>query len=429
MRDHRHGVKLSGTKEPSHLDPGGVHLPASDTVEREPLEDDVASEVHFGGPARRAEHVDPAAGTRRAERLDMSVGVSAHLTDQVDADAASQFLDPGDDVILGRIEGVMRPHLGCQVTPERVEIRSQHQRGPRRPEHPDGEAADRAAPQHQRGAAGDVSPLQGGVDAVADRVHDGTDLGGDPVELHHVRDRHGDVVGEGAVAVDPDDRRPDTEMTVAGATWNTVAADDVPFGGDQVTDGEQSFGARFTPKFDDLAGKLMTDGDRWSQSVGRPAVPLPDVKVGAAHAGMMDADEHVSRTTDRSGALDEFHSNARGCLYNCAHETFTGKGTAKICRCRRASPRSPEMGSRGVFWFRWTFVPLSVRRVGGGKFRLETPFAVRARSGFIACAVLRATTCGVSVAVQTSARCHAATGMNSGFARCCCIAVLSSDVR
>ena len=82
--DDRPRVELAGPEEPPHLVPGLVHPPAGDAVEREALEDHVAREVHFGGAARRAQQVDPAAQSRRGERLGMPARVAAHLADQVD---------------------------------------------------------------------------------------------------------------------------------------------------------------------------------------------------------------------------------------------------------------------------------------------------------------------------------------------------------
>ena len=77
-------------------------LRPGDAVQREPLEDDVAGEVHLGRPARRAQQVDPAAQPRRGERLGVAARVAAHLADEVDAVAAGQLADPGQHVVGGR---------------------------------------------------------------------------------------------------------------------------------------------------------------------------------------------------------------------------------------------------------------------------------------------------------------------------------------
>ena len=125
------------------------------------------------------------------------------------------------------------------------------------------------------------------MDGVAHRIHDGADIGRDAVELHDVGGRHRDVFGEGAVAVDADDLSAVAEVGVAGAALEAVAADDVAFGGDQVAHGEEAAGRRLRAELGDLASELVarsTTGGRSRRL--RPAIPLPDVQVGAADAGV-----------------------------------------------------------------------------------------------------------------------------------------------
>ena len=119
-----------------------------------------------------------------------------------------------------------------------VEVAGDDQRGPGGAGHPDREAPDRAAAEHQDRAAGHLR-LEHRVDRVAHRIHDGADLGGDAVELHDVGGRHRDVVGEGAVAIHADDLGAPAEVAVAQAALQTVSADDVAFGRDQVAHREQ----------------------------------------------------------------------------------------------------------------------------------------------------------------------------------------------
>ena len=164
-----------------------------------------------------------------------------------------------------------------------------------------------------------TSRLEHGVDRVAHRVHDGADLGGDAVELHDVGGRHRDVVGEGAVAVHADDLGALAEVGVAQAALEAVAADDVSFGGDQVADGEQSGAGRLPAQLDDLAGELVADDDRRLEPAAGPAVPLPDVEIGAADAGVVDADQHVGGSAGGHGPVPQHHSGAGSCLHQSAH--------------------------------------------------------------------------------------------------------------
>ena len=101
--------------------------------------------------------------------------------------------------------------------------------------------------------------LEDGVDRVAHRIHDGADLGGDSVELHHVRGRHRDVVGEGAVAVDADDPGALAEVSRAQPALEAVPADDVAFRGDRVAHGEQPLALGLAAELDDLSRELVAD--------------------------------------------------------------------------------------------------------------------------------------------------------------------------
>ena len=95
--------------------------------------------------------------------------------------------------------------------------------------------------------------LEHRVDGVAHRVHDGADLGGDAVQLHHVRGRHRDVLGERAVAIHADDLGAPAEVGVAQPALQAVAADDVAFGRHQVAHGEQAGRRGIPAQFGDLA--------------------------------------------------------------------------------------------------------------------------------------------------------------------------------
>ena len=176
---------------------------------------------------------------------------------------------------------------------------------------PDREAADRSAAEHQHGAAGHLG-LEHGVHRVAHRVHDGADLGRDAVELHDVGGRHRDVLGEGAVPVHADDLGALAEVGRAQPALQAVAADDVALGGHQVAHGEQPGGLGLAAELDDLARELVADDDRRLEPVAGPAVPLPDVEVGAADAGVVDPNQHVAGTAGGNGHLPEDHPGARG---------------------------------------------------------------------------------------------------------------------
>ena len=154
---------------------------------------------------------------------------------------------------------------------------------------------------------------------VAQRIHDRADLGGDAVQLHDVARGHRDEVGKRAVAVDANDLGALAEMTGTEAALEAVPADDVALGGDQVAGGEQARGLGLASERDDLARELVADDHRRLEPVAGPAVPFPDVQVGAADAGEVDADEDVARPVGGRRTLPQHHSRPGSLLHESAH--------------------------------------------------------------------------------------------------------------
>ena len=79
-------------------------------------------------------------------------------------------------------------------------------------------------------------------------------------------------------------------MRIAGAAEQRALVDDVPLGGDAVTD------LHALDKAADrnhIAGELMAANERRLATTGGPCVPLVNVHVGAADAGAAHANEHL----------------------------------------------------------------------------------------------------------------------------------------
>jgi hypothetical protein len=72
------------------------------------------------------------------------------------------------------------------------------------------------------------------VDRVSGRVHDGADLGGNSIQLHHIRGGHRDVLSEGAIAIYANDLGALAEVCFANPALETVSAHYVAFGRDEV---------------------------------------------------------------------------------------------------------------------------------------------------------------------------------------------------
>ena len=270
----RPGIELTAAQESAHLVPGLVHLPAGDTIEGQAFEDHVAREIHFGGSAGRTEEVDSSAESRGGKCLGVTARVAAHLADQVDAISAGELEDPGEHIIAAGIQRDVGAHRAGQFEPAGVEVAGDDERRTGGAGDAHRKAADRAAAEHEDGAAGDRG-FENGVDGVAHRIHDRADFGGDSIELHHVRCGHRDVVGKRAVAVDADDPGALAEMGRAQAALETVPADDVAFRGYRVSNGEQLFALGLPAELDDLSGKLMADHHRGLEAGRWPRRPIP----------------------------------------------------------------------------------------------------------------------------------------------------------
>ena len=154
---------------------------------------------------------------------------------------------------------------------------------------------------------------------VAHRVHDGADLGGDAIEAHDVRGRHRDELGEGPVPVHADDLGALAQVGRAQTALEAVAADDVALRCHQVADRKQPCRRRLAAELDDLAGELVADHDGGLEPVAGPAVPFPDVEVGTADAGVVDADQDVGGAARWNRNVLEGHARARGCFHESAH--------------------------------------------------------------------------------------------------------------
>src|SRR5690606_3899120 len=282
-------------------------------------------------------------------------GMAAHLADQVDAEAPGEFADLLDHVACAGVEHLVRPHRGGEVAAGRIEVGGDHQCCSGGAQHSHREAPDRAAADHQNRGSCDVAALQRSVHRVADRVHDRPDVGRDAVELHHVGGRHRDVVGERAVAIDPDDLGADTEVRVAGSARDAVAADDVTLCGNHVTSCKNPVCLRLRSEVDDLPGELVTDNHGGSHSTRCPGIPLPDVQVGAAHSGVVNTDQQIARTHGGLRGLDQPESHVWRGFHDGAHIDSESGKCSNIIACAIVS-KSPigHLAHHSIVWMTGT---------------------------------------------------------------------------
>lgn len=89
-------------------------------------------------------------------------------------------------------------------------------------------------------------------------------------------------------------------MTAAGEAVAATAAGDVALAADDVAGGE---GVDVGADGDDLAHELVADGERHLDGGLGPLVPLKDMNVGAADAGVVHADQYVVDADGRLGDI------------------------------------------------------------------------------------------------------------------------------
>jgi hypothetical protein len=214
------------------------------------------------------------------------------------------------------VNDVVRTHLPGERESRVVHVRGDDARRAGGLADPDGENADRAASGDEHRCAGDLG-REHRVKRVAHRIVNAADVERDRVvEVPHVRRRHGDVLGEAAVAIDADDARVGADVRIARAAEQAAAVDDVPFGGHAIAGvhvGDEP------SDLDDFAGELVADDDRRLHAALCPRIPVVNVHVGAAHAGAPHPNEHFVFSDCRLGNVAEFEPRSRRWFHQRFH--------------------------------------------------------------------------------------------------------------
>ena len=138
--------------------------------------------------------------------------------------------------------------------------------------------------------------ISGGIDAVVD-----------PAD----RFGYGEILGEGAVAVDAQDLHVVADVELAEQGGQVAGVVDVGLGGDIVADLDP---LDVAADLHDFAGHLVAHGlgqALLADPVGGPGVPLVDVDVGAADGGGPDLDQHLVGGDPGKVHLQQFPSQLR----------------------------------------------------------------------------------------------------------------------
>ena len=164
--------------------------------------------------------------------------------------------------------GAERPR---ELHPERDVVGREEPPGAERLRDRDREEADRAAPEHGDGTAGEILRRRR-EHGVAERLLQARDLGRElrAVVVPDDRGRNGDVVGEAAVPIDAEDLRLLAHVGLPGPAVEADAARHVALGRDVVALLDVAHAA---PRRDDRSAQLVAERQRRLHALGRPLIP------------------------------------------------------------------------------------------------------------------------------------------------------------
>ena len=271
-----------------HLVPGFVHAPAVDAVQGQTLEDHLVP-VDAGAVGQDAEQGDLAAVVHAIEHVVEGSRMAGHFERDVEA----LHVQVAHHVLHRLLRDVHHPrgaHVGGELQAIVVDVGDHHVARADVLADTGGDDADGAGAGDQHVFADDVE-LQRTVRGVAVGIEEGGQLAGNLVgNRPQVAGRHGHVFGEGAVAVDADADRVRAQVLATGTAVSAMAADDMAFGGDAITNAVAGDGRT---QLDDAANKLVADDQPRLDRPLAPLIPLVDVQVGAADRGLFQLDQHL----------------------------------------------------------------------------------------------------------------------------------------
>ncbi len=217
-------------------------------------------------------------------------GIAAHFQPHVEAFLHAEFFLHIGEGLARDVERDVRAHFFGQVEAVLIHIGNDDIARTGVPDDGGGHEADRTRAGDQHVFAEDVE-AERGVHGVAEGIEDAGHIKVDArAVVPHVAHGQGEILREGAGAVDADADGVRAEMAPAGEAIAAAPTDDVAFAAHDFA-GEKV--VHIFADFDDLADELMADDHRHGDGLLRPGVPFVDVQVGAADAGAVHLDEHV----------------------------------------------------------------------------------------------------------------------------------------
>src|SRR2546428_13775755 len=124
------------------------------------------------------------------------------------------------------------------------------------------------------------------------------------------------VLGKSAVAVNAHADGVFAEMAPASQAIAAMAADQMPFAGDEIA-GLEVFDVAAHRRYG--AHKFMADDHRWTNRLLRPGIPLIDVYIRAADGCFKDFDQNIIDARLRNGDFLQHQTRGGGLFDNSAH--------------------------------------------------------------------------------------------------------------
>ncbi len=219
------------------------------------------------------------------------LGAAGHLQADVEALAQTERALPVGDGGAGDIEREAHTDLAGQLQPLLADVGDHDVAGAGMPGHGRGHQTDRTRAGDQDVLA-DERERQRGVHGVAERVEDRghVEVDGHPVHPD-VGGGQSHVLGERPGPAHTQPHGGPAQMAAARLAVTALAAHQMALAAHPVTDADVG---DVPPGLDDLADELVAEHERGADGLPRPAVPGPDVQVGAADTGAQHLDQYVA---------------------------------------------------------------------------------------------------------------------------------------
>src|ERR1700691_4086865 len=291
MSDDRRDVHAR-LQHHGHLVPRLVHLASVDTLDSKHIEDQ-GTPIHRHLRSRDAQHGNLATVTHVGDHVAQGLRTARHLQGYIESFHHPQLLLHFRNRCLFWIHSHSCAQLARQIQPEGIHIGHNNMPCPRMTYHRNRHHADRTRARNEDILA-EHGEREGSMHRVPERIEDGGDLLIDIVSMspdigHGQRNKF----REGARSIHAHTKRVRAEMPSPGQAVAAPSTNDMAFAADNVA-GIEVINIR--SDFDNFPDKFVPNrhGD-WNRLL-RPIVPLINMDVRSADAGVSDTDQDIIDT-------------------------------------------------------------------------------------------------------------------------------------